>query len=59
MTLVDIDPAREVLARALNLNFATPGAAPVDCDFVFHASATAAGLATALDIAGDEATIMN
>jgi threonine dehydrogenase-like Zn-dependent dehydrogenase len=58
VTLVDIDPAREVLARALNLNFATPDAAPVDCDFVFHASATAAGLATALDIAGDEATII-
>ena len=58
VTLIDIDPAREVLARALNLKFATPGAAPADCDFVFHASATAAGLATALDIAGDEATII-
>jgi len=58
VTLIDIDPAREVLARALNLKFATPDAAPVDCDFVFHASATAAGLATALDIASDEATII-
>lgn len=58
VTLIDIDPAREVLARALDLKFTTPGAAPVDCDFVFHASATAAGLATALDIAGDEATII-
>ena len=58
VTLIDIDPAREVLARALNLKFATPDAAPADCDFVFHASATAAGLATALDIAGDEATII-
>ncbi len=58
VTLIDIDPAREALARALNLKFATPDAAPVDCDFVFHASATAAGLATALDIAGDEATII-
>jgi threonine dehydrogenase-like Zn-dependent dehydrogenase len=58
VTLVDIDPAREVLAQALNLKFATPDAAPGDCDFVFHASATAAGLATALDIAGDEATII-
>ena len=58
VTLIDIDPAREVLARALNLKFATPDAAPVDCDFVFHASAAAAGLATALDIAGDEATII-
>jgi len=58
VTLIDIDPAREVLARALNLKFATPDAAPADCDFVFHASAAAAGLATALDIAGDEATIV-
>ena len=58
VTLIDIDPAREVLARALNLKFATLDAAPADCDFVFHASATAAGLATALDIAGDEATII-
>ena len=30
--------------------------APSDCDLVFHASATAAGLATALRLAGDEAT---
>jgi hypothetical protein len=58
VTLVDIDPAREVLARALNLKFATPDAAPVDCDFVFHASASAAGLSTALGLAGDEATIV-
>lgn len=58
VTLIDIDPARRDLARALKLNFATPDAAPANCDFVFHASATAEGLATALDIAGDEATIV-
>jgi threonine dehydrogenase-like Zn-dependent dehydrogenase len=58
VTLVDIDPARRDLARALNLKFATPDAAPMDCDFVFHASATAAGLSTALGLAGDEATIV-
>ena len=58
VTLIDIDPVRANLARALNLKFATPDAAPADCNFVFHASATAAGLATALDIAGDEATIV-
>ena len=40
------------------LGFATPDAAPADCDLVFHASATAAGLATALDLAGDEATVV-
>ena len=58
VTLIDIDPARGDLARALKLNFATPDKAPTDCDFVFHASATAEGLSTALDIAGDEATIV-
>jgi threonine dehydrogenase-like Zn-dependent dehydrogenase len=58
VTLVDIDPAREGLARALGLKFATPDKAPADCAFVFHASASAEGLATALNIAGDEASII-
>jgi NADPH:quinone reductase-like Zn-dependent oxidoreductase len=58
VTLVDIEPAREKLARALGLTFATPQNAPIDCDCVFHASATAEGLATALNCAGDEATIV-
>jgi hypothetical protein len=40
------------------LNFAAPETAPKDCNFVFHASASAAGLATTLDLAGDEATIV-
>lgn len=58
VTVVDIDPAREKLARSLGLKFALPGAAPKDCDFVFHASASAAGLATAIDMGTDEATII-
>jgi hypothetical protein len=58
VTLVDIDPGRKALADAFGLNFAAPTAAPKDCDYVFHASASAAGLATALDLAGDEATII-
>jgi hypothetical protein len=56
--LIDVDPAREELARALGLKFATPDTAPADCDFVFHSSATAEGLITALNIAGNEATIV-
>jgi hypothetical protein len=56
--LVDVDPARADLARSLRLGFATPDMAPADCDYVFHASATAAGLSTALNIAADEATIV-
>jgi hypothetical protein len=58
VTIIDIEPAREELAAALGLNFAKPEDAPVECDYVFHASATAAGLATALNIAGDEAAIV-
>ena len=58
VTLIDINPEREELARALGLNFAAPDAAPGDCDFVFHTSATAPGLTTALNIAGEEATIV-
>jgi NADPH:quinone reductase-like Zn-dependent oxidoreductase len=58
VTLIDIAPARAELVRALGANFAAPGAAPAECDLVFHASGTAAGLATALRCAGEEATIV-
>ena len=58
VTLVDIAPERVALARALSAGFATPDEAPRDCDLVFHASASAKGLATALGLAGEEATIV-
>jgi len=58
VTLVDIDPARAELARTLGVNFARPEAAPADCDLVIHASGTAEGLATALSLAGFEATVL-
>jgi hypothetical protein len=58
VTLIDINPAREKLARALGLGFAHSGGAPVDCRLVVHTSGDPRGLATALDIAGDEATIL-
>jgi NADPH:quinone reductase-like Zn-dependent oxidoreductase len=57
VTVVDIAPARGELARALGAGFASPDQAPTDCDLVFHASASAAGLATALRLAGEEATV--
>src|SRR5262249_32865004 len=57
VTLVDIAPGRAALARSLGTAFALPDAAPENCDVVFHASASAAGLATALRLAGTEATI--
>jgi hypothetical protein len=58
VTLVDVEPSRAALARALGLGFAAPEDAPRDCALVFHASASAAGLATALDIAADEASVV-
>jgi threonine dehydrogenase-like Zn-dependent dehydrogenase len=58
VTLVDIAPARRDLAEQLGVGFALPDAAPEDCDLVIHASATAAGLATALRLAGTEATVL-
>jgi NADPH:quinone reductase-like Zn-dependent oxidoreductase len=58
VTLVDIDPTRAALARALGVAFAPPAGAPKDCDLVFHASGAASGLATALELAGDEARII-
>jgi hypothetical protein len=58
VTLVDIAPARAELARALGADFETPDRAPRECDLVFHASGSAAGLATALQLAGEEATVV-
>jgi NADPH:quinone reductase-like Zn-dependent oxidoreductase len=58
VTLVDINPARAEVAGKLGLGFAKPEAAPGDCDIVIHASGTAAGLATALALAGEEATVL-
>ena len=58
VTVVDINSARAAIAHAFGAGFAPPGEAPVDCDLVVHTSASAAGLATALRLAGDEATVL-
>ena len=58
VTLVDIDRARAGVASRFGLKFSTPEMAPTDCALVVHASASAAGLATALRLAGDEATVL-
>jgi threonine dehydrogenase-like Zn-dependent dehydrogenase len=58
VTVVDIAPGRAELAQAIGARFASPGNAPADCDLVFHTSGTAAGLATALRLAGEEASIV-
>jgi NADPH:quinone reductase-like Zn-dependent oxidoreductase len=58
VTLVDINPARAELAEGLGVRFETPEAAKGDCDLVVHASGNPAGLSTALELAGDEATVL-
>jgi threonine dehydrogenase-like Zn-dependent dehydrogenase len=58
VTLIDIDSSRADIARSLGCRFTKPLDAPGDADVVFHASASAPGLACALACAGDEATIV-
>lgn len=58
VTLVDIEPARAAVAAALGCGFALPAEAPAGCDLVFHASASPAGLATAIAAAGTEAAVV-
>jgi NADPH:quinone reductase-like Zn-dependent oxidoreductase len=58
VTLIDIEAGRADLAQALGVAFALPDAGPQDCDLVIHASASAAGLNTALRLAGQEATVL-
>ncbi len=56
--IVDIDPSRAALATALGCRFAVPARAAGDADLVIHASSSTAGLATALALAGLEATVL-
>ncbi len=58
VTLVDIVPERAAVAAALGCRFALPDDCPGDCDVVFHASASAPGLANAIAAAGVEAAII-
>ncbi|MEO3433858.1 zinc-binding alcohol dehydrogenase [Inquilinus sp. CAU 1745] len=58
VTLVDIDPGKAKVAEALEIAFATPGAAPADQDQIVHASGAPEGLSTALSLAGFEATVL-
>ncbi len=58
VTLVDVNPDRAALAEALGCRFAMPPDAPRGQDVVIHTSARAEGLATALDLAGTEAAVV-
>ena len=59
VTLVDVDASRAALAASLGVGFAAPEDAPTNCDLVVQASGSGKGLATALTLAGDEATILD
>jgi NADPH:quinone reductase-like Zn-dependent oxidoreductase len=56
--LVDINPHRAELAKALGVGFAGPAEAQGDCDLVVHASGSPDGLRTAIELAGEEATVL-
>ena len=56
--LVDIDPTREPVATRLGCRFAVSAPKHNEADLVIHASGRPEGLATALAIAGFEATVL-
>ncbi|MEV6020106.1 MULTISPECIES: zinc-binding alcohol dehydrogenase [unclassified Streptomyces] len=56
--LVDADPARAAVARALGVDFALPEDAEGERDLVVHASATEAGLNLALGLSAHEGTVI-
>jgi threonine dehydrogenase-like Zn-dependent dehydrogenase len=58
LQLVDVDPERSALARALDVELVPPAEAAGDCDLVFHCSASEAGLATGLGLLGEEGELV-
>jgi threonine dehydrogenase-like Zn-dependent dehydrogenase len=56
--LVDSNPARAPVAKALGVQFALPADAAGACDLVVHASATSAGLQRSLELLVPEGTVI-
>jgi threonine dehydrogenase-like Zn-dependent dehydrogenase len=56
--LIDVDARKSEAARALGVAFRRPADARRDADVVLHTSGSEAGLGTALELAGFEATIV-
>ena len=56
--LLDVDAGKAVIAAQLGVRFVTPDQAVAGQDVVIHASGVPAGLATALHLAGFEATVV-
>ncbi len=59
VTLVDVDPGRADVAKALSVGFASPAAADGDQDLVVHTSATSAGLQTSLRLLAPETSVLD
>jgi threonine dehydrogenase-like Zn-dependent dehydrogenase len=58
VTVVDIDPARDALARRFGCDFTSPEHAPREQELIVHTSASEAGLRLALACAAFEARII-
>ncbi|MDJ0896827.1 MAG: zinc-binding alcohol dehydrogenase [Alphaproteobacteria bacterium] len=56
--LVDIDPAKQAPAERIGVPLCAPSEAEPEQDLVIHASGTASGLNSALELAGFEATVL-
>jgi 2-desacetyl-2-hydroxyethyl bacteriochlorophyllide A dehydrogenase len=59
VALVDVDPAREETAAALDVEFALPDEADGGRDLVFHTSGTSAGLQRSLELLTSEGTVVD
>ena len=57
VTLVDVEASRAATAEALGAGFALPADAPREQDLVLHASATPAGLVTALGLVATDGVV--
>ncbi|MDE2363007.1 MAG: zinc-binding alcohol dehydrogenase, partial [Hyphomicrobiales bacterium] len=58
VTLIDPQASRQTTAASFGAAFSTDAGAARECDVVFHASATSAGLAAAISACGLEATLV-
>ena len=58
VSVVDVDPSRRSVAQELGLDFLETAPHDAEADLVFHASGSSAGLASALAVAGMEATVV-
>lgn len=58
VTVIDVDPRKAAIARSLGALFALPDDAPTDLDCVVEASGNPDALRRAMELAADEATIV-